>query len=141
MKLKIKRLHLDAKLPSYAHPWDAGLDICTTEETTILPGERKMLPTGLSFEIPEGYVGLVWDKSGLAKNHGITNLAGVIDSGFRGECMILSFNSGSEPHTFHKGDKVAQILIQSINHFEIEEIQELSQTSRGEGGWGSTGKQ
>lgn len=140
MQLKVKKLHPDAVIPSYAHPWDAGLDICTVEEITLAAGERKMIPTGLSYEIPEGFVGLVWDKSGLAKNHGITNLGGVIDAGFRGESFILCMNTGSEPYTFRKGDKVAQMLIQPVSIVEVSEVEELSDTTRGDGGWGSTGK-
>ncbi|MBU1727696.1 dUTP diphosphatase [Patescibacteria group bacterium] len=140
MILKVKKLREDAKLPEYAHHGDAGFDIYGMEHIEIKPGERKMIPTGLSFEVPEGHVMLVWDKSGLAKNFGLHNLAGVIDSGFRGEVNILIINHGSEVHVFEKHDKIAQALIQKVERVEFEEVDGLSETLRGGGGWGSTGK-
>ncbi len=139
MRIKVKKLHPDAKIPSYSHPGDAGFDVHACEEVVINPGERKMVGLGLVFEIPEGFVGLVWDKSGLAKNHGITSLAGVVDSGFRGESQVLLYNISNKPFVVEKGSKVAQILIKRIELAEFEEIDELTETSRGEGGWGSTG--
>ncbi|OHA92361.1 MAG: hypothetical protein A3J09_02745 [Candidatus Zambryskibacteria bacterium RIFCSPLOWO2_02_FULL_51_21] len=91
-------------------------------------------------EIPEGYVGLCWDKSGLSMNHGIKVLAGVIDSGFRGELVMAVINLGKEAYTFKKGDKVMQMLMQKVEQVEITEVNELSDSARGEKGFGSTGK-
>lgn len=126
--------------PSYAHPGDAGLDLYAREETRLLPGERKMIPTGLQFEVPEGYVGLVWDKSGLSMKNGLKTLGGVLDSGYRGELMVGMVNLSSEPYTFLRGHKVAQLLIQKIENPEIKVVAELGKTARGGGGFGSTGK-
>jgi dUTP pyrophosphatase len=140
MKIKIKKMRPDAKLPSYAHPGDAGMDLYSAETATIKPGERRKIPTGISVELPHGYVGLVWDKSGLAANHGVTNLAGVMDAGYRGEYIVTLINVGQEPYTIETGHKIAQLLIQRIEHPDIEEVSELSESSRGEGGFGSTGK-
>jgi dUTP pyrophosphatase len=139
MKIKVKKIHPEAKIPSYAHPGDAGFDVHACEDLVLNPGERKLVTTGLAFEIPDGFVALVWDKSGLAKNHGITNLAGVIDSGFRGESNVLLYNISDKPFTIEKGNKIAQILIKRVERAEFEEADELSDTSRGAGGWGSTG--
>lgn len=139
MKLRIKKLHPDAKVPSYAHPGDAGMDVFALESLTLAPGERGLVRTGISLEFPEGYVLLVWDKSGISIKHGITTLAGVIDSGFRGEIQIGVVNLGQEVYAFEKGAKVAQILVQPIVTAEIQEVEDLSETSRGEGGFGSTG--
>jgi len=139
LKVRFKRLHPDAKMPSYAHPGDAGLDMYTIEDRTLAPGEQAMLKTGIVMEIPEGYVGLVWDKSGLSTKHGLTTIAGVIDAGYRGELAIAIANVGNEPYTFTKGQKVAQVLIQKVEQATFEEANELSESSRGAGGFGSTG--
>lgn len=138
--LKIKKLYPDAIVPSYAHPGDAGMDIFSYETVTIKPGERKKIATGVAIELPEGYVSLVWDKSGLASNHGLTNLAGVIDAGYRGEYFITLLNIGAEAYTIEKGHKIAQILIQKVEHPEIKVVEKLSESARGVGGHGSTGK-
>ncbi|KND46733.1 MAG: Deoxyuridine 5'-triphosphate nucleotidohydrolase [Parcubacteria bacterium C7867-006] len=140
MILKVKRLESDAILPSYAHPGDAGLDIYSGEDLTLAPGESGKVKTGVSLEIQDGFVGLVWDKSGLSINHGIKTLGGVVDSGYRGEIMIGVINLGKESYTFEKGHKVAQMLIQKIERVEVIESDELNDTSRGVGGFGSTGK-
>lgn len=102
--------------------------------------ERFAVRTGISLEIPEGYVGLIWDKSGIAIKEGIKTLGGVIDAGYRGEILIGVINLGNKDYVFDVGHKVAQILIQKIENFEIIESQELSDTSRGQSGFGSTGK-
>lgn len=140
MELPIKKLHSDAKLPAFAHDTDAGMDLCTTEEITIAPGESAAFPTGLAFAIPVGYVGLIWDKSGVAIKRNVKTKAGVIDAGYRGEVMVGVFNIGTEPQTFEVGDKVAQMLIQKIEQPNIVEVNELDETARGEGAFGSTGK-
>src|SRR5438105_351525 len=109
MILKMKKLNPDAILPSYAHPGDAGLDIFSNETVTINPGEARKIKTGLSFEIPEGFVGLIWDKSGLAFNHRLKTLSGVIDSCYRGEVQASLINLGNEAYTVEKGHKVGQM--------------------------------
>jgi dUTP pyrophosphatase len=140
MKLKVKKVHPEAKLPNYAHPHDAGMDLFALEEVNIKPGETARIRSGIAIEIPEGYVGLCWDKSGLSMKNGIKVLAGVIDSGFRGELVMGVINLGKEEYVFEKGHKVMQMLIQPVEIVDIMESEELSDTSRGEGGFGSTGK-
>lgn len=139
MIVKIKKLSPDAIIPRYALPGDAGMDLFSIEDVTIDPGDRYPVATGLSIELPEGYVSLIWDKSGIALKKGITTMGGVIDYTYRGEYKILLLNTGKEPYEIKKGDKIAQLLIQSIITAEIEEADELSKTSRGDGGFGSTG--
>ena len=140
VKIKVKKLHPDALLPAYAHPGeDAGMDIYSLSDMIIKAGERALIPTGLSMEFPPGNVALVWDKSGLAAKNGLKTMAGVIEHSYRGEYKIVVFNTSKDDYEVKKGQKVAQLLIQPIHTAEIEEVQELSQTSRGEGGFGSTG--
>lgn len=138
--LKIKKLVEEAEVPFYAHDGDAGLDLYAIQDVSIAPGARAMVPTGIAMAIPKGYVGLVWDKSGLSMRNGLKTLGGVIDSGYRGEIMVGIANISNEEYTIEKGHKVAQMLIQKVEHAEIEEVAELDNTTRGEGGFGSTGK-
>ena len=140
MLLKVKKLHPDAKIPTYAHPGDAGMDIYSCEEVVLKPQEQVMIHTGIAMEIPDGYVGLVWDKSGLSTKHGLKTLAGVIDAGYRGEISIAMANVGNETYTFKKGEKIDQMPIQKVEQAEFAEVNELSLTSRGAGGFGSTGR-
>ncbi|PIN94394.1 dUTP diphosphatase [Candidatus Pacearchaeota archaeon CG10_big_fil_rev_8_21_14_0_10_31_9] len=140
MKLRIKKLHEDAILPSYAHPGDAGIDLFSREDYVLKAGERYTFNLGISVEIPEGYFGSVRDKSGLASKSGLTILAGVVDSSYRGEIGIVVLNTSNEDYKIDKGAKIAQMLIQPVHSCEIEEVQELSKTQRGTGGFGSTGK-
>jgi len=140
MELKIKKLHSDAKMPSYAHHGDAGFDLYAIESVTIPVGGRVLVGTGIAMEIPDGYVGLIWDKSGLAVNHGLKTLGGVIDAGYRGEIKVGVVNLSDEDYTITVGHKVAQMLIQKVEHAEIKEVTELSDTARGHKGFGSTGK-
>jgi dUTP pyrophosphatase len=140
LTVKIKKIHSDAILPSYAHNGDAGLDLFSNEETEILPQERKLIGTGLSMEFSEGYVALIWDKSGVAYNNGIKVMGGVIEHTYRGEYKVLLYNTSKEKYKIKKGQKIAQLLIQPIVTAEIKEVKELSETKRGEGGFGSTGK-
>lgn len=140
VELKIKKLHKDAVLPTYGHRGDAGFDLYTVEDVEVKPGERKQVPTGLAMEIPGECVGLVWDKSGLSHKEGIKTLGGVIDSGYRGEVKIGVINLSDKPYTFEKGHKVAQMIIQERIYADVLEVEELSVTERGEGGFGSTGK-
>lgn len=140
MILKVKKLTPDAVLPSYAHPGDAGMDLYANETVTLKPGEIRKIKSGISVEIPDGYVGLYWDKSGLSNNHGIKVMGGVADSGYRGELMLGVINLGEKEYTFEKGHKVLQMLIQKVERPEIVEVDQLTDTSRGLGGFGSTGK-
>lgn len=140
MKLKIQKINSEAIIPNYANEDDAGLDLHSAENFILKPGERRAIETGIKMEIPEGYVGLVWDKSGIAANNGIKTMAGVIDSGYRGEIKIVLINLSNQDFEIKKGQKIAQMLIQKIEHPEIEIVEFLSKSDRGEGGFGSTGK-
>jgi len=140
MKIKVQKIG-NIKIPNYAHQRDAGLDIYSAEENyNLKAGERKGFLTSIKMEIPDGYVGLVWDKSGLASKYGIKTMAGVIDSTYRGEIIIILINLGSENYLVEKNTKIAQILIQKIEQVEIEEVENLENTERGDEGFGSTGK-
>jgi len=140
MKLKVLKLDPRAKLPAYAHVGDAGLDFFALEKTIIEPGEYLAVKTGVSVEIPQGYVGLFWDKSGLSIKHGLKLLGGVIDAGYRGEILIGIINLSKTEYILEAGHKVAQMLIQKVEFMEIAEVQELADSSRGDKGFGSTGK-
>lgn len=139
MELRIKKLHPAATTPSFAHDDDAGMDIFAAEEVTIEPGARVQVRTGIAMAIPVGYVGLIWDKSGISHKRGIKVLGGVVDAGYRGEILIGLINLSSEPQTFAVGDKLAQILIQEIERPEVTLVDELDETARGSGAFGSTG--
>lgn len=139
MELKVKRIHKDAKLPLYQHQGDAGLDLFSMMDYVLAPGEVKPIPTGIKVAVPEGHVGLVWDKSGISLQ-GVHRLAGVVDSGYRGEVRVVLVNFGGEPFVIEKGMKIAQFLIQSVAEVKVVDVDELEDTSRGEGGFGSTGK-
>ena len=139
MELKIQRIHEDAKLPLYQHKGDAGLDIFSSIDCVIKAGEIKPVPTGIKMAVPEGYVGLVWDKSGISLK-GVHRLAGVIDSGYRGEVRVVMVNFGDEPFVIEKGMKIAQLLVQPVTEMKVIEAEELEGTSRGDKGFGSTGK-
>jgi dUTP pyrophosphatase len=139
MKLRIKRINSEAKLPLYQHSGDAGLDLFSAVGAVIAAGEVKAIPTGIKMSIPEGYVGLIWDKSGLSLR-GAHRLAGVVDAGYRGEVRVVMANLSREPFAIQKGMKIAQMLIQPVVTVEIVEAEELDDTSRGEGGFGSTGR-
>ena len=137
--VKVKKLNPEAMLPNYAHEGDAGLDFYSCEDTIIYPNERKLVSTGISMEFPKGYVALVWDKSGIASKKGVETMAGVIDCHYRGEIKILLHNNDKEPYEIKKSQKIAQILIQPVERVNIIEVNELTSTQRGEGGFGSTG--
>ncbi len=139
MNLKIKKLNTGAILPTRAHHDDAGLDLYSIEEIKIASGERVVIATGLAFAVPSGYVGLVWDKSGVALNLGLTCLAGVLDAQYRGELKIVVLNVGPETVEIKSGQKVAQLLIQKIELPEVVEVDDLTVTDRDGGGFGSTG--
>jgi dUTP pyrophosphatase len=138
MELKIKRIHPAAKLPGYGHPGDAGLDLYAAVDHVLAPASVYAVPTGIKMAIPPGYVGLVWDKSGISLK-GVHRLAGVVDAGYRGEVQVVMVNLGREPFAIKPGMKIAQMLIQPVMSVSVVETEELDDTSRGEGGFGSTG--
>lgn len=138
--LKIKKIHPDAKVPTYAHPGDAGMDLYALAKTVIRPRQRVLIPTGLAFQLPKGTVGLIWDKSGLSTKYGVKVLAGVLDEGYRGELLVALTNLGSTSVTFQAGDKVAQMLIQQVHQPKISVVAELTATVRGAKGFGSSGR-
>jgi dUTP pyrophosphatase len=140
MEIKVKKLDPEAKLPVYAMPGDAGMDLFSLADITIAPGERVQVRTGIALELPSGTVGLVWDKSGLSHKHGLKTLGGVLDAGYRGELLVGVVNLSGEPYKLEKGHKVAQMLIQEVAQPELVEVSELAASERGEGGFGSTGK-
>jgi dUTP pyrophosphatase len=138
--VKINKIHPDAKVPFFAHPGDAAVDLFVVEPVELAPGDRKSIPVGIALEIPDGYVGLIWDKSGLSHKSGLKTFGGVIDSGYRGEICVGIMNLSDKHFKFEKGHKIAQMLIQKVERVEFVESAELSDTSRGTGGFGSTGK-
>lgn len=140
MELKIKKLDKNVKLPSYAHPGDAGMDLYSNEDYLLGKGERHLFRLGFATEFDEDYTGLVKDKSGLASKAGLTVLAGVIDAGYRGEWGVVLLNTGEKPYQIKKGDKIAQVLFCKVEKVEVKETDNLSTHQRGEGGFGSTGR-
>ena len=139
-KIKVVRVHDEARLPKYAHKGDAAFDLFSVESVIFRSGVTHSVSTGIKMEIPDGYVGLIWDKSGLAIQPGLKVLGGVIDSGYRGEVMVGMTNLGNDEYSLERGEKVAQMIIQKVEQSVIREVKELSDTKRGEGGFGSTGK-
>ncbi|MEI6478847.1 MAG: dUTP diphosphatase [bacterium] len=139
MKIKIKRLNPEAKLPTYAHPGDVGLDLYALEEKTIQPGEHFRFWNGFALEFPEGFAAIVKDKSSISKA-GLHTMGGVFDAGYRGEYNVHLVNLSDQPYTIEKGHKVAQLVIFPVTIALLEEVDELSDSSRGTGGFGSTGK-
>ncbi|MFC1705023.1 dUTP diphosphatase [Nanoarchaeota archaeon] len=141
MKLKIQKVVDDVKVPSYAHPGDAGMDLYAAEECVLKPGERKLINTGIKIGLPVGYEAQVRPKSGLALKHGISivNTPGTVDAGYRGLVGVIAINHGTEEFKVEKNQKIAQMVINKIEAADIEEVPELDDTTRGEGGFGSTG--
>jgi dUTP pyrophosphatase len=141
MILKVKKLTEDAILPHYAHPGDAGADLFANVNLEIAPGESAMVKTGISIELPPSTEAQVRPRSGLAAKKQITvlNTPGTIDEGYRGEVGVILINHSKEVFTIEKGMKIAQMVVKPVITVEVEEADELSDTSRGEGGFGSTG--
>ena len=139
MKVKFLKIMDGAIIPFYAHKGDAGLDIFSAENVMLGAGERKRVKTGIKIELPKGCVGLVWDKSGIALNEGVKIMGGVIDSGYRGEILIVLVNLGKNSYGIKRGQKIAQLLIQKIEEAEIEIVDIIGETNRGADGFGSTG--
>ena len=142
-RVLVRRLDPDVPLPVYAHDGDAGADLVTTTDVTIAPGERVVLGTGLAVALPDGYVGLVTPRSGLAARHGLgmVNSPGVLDAGYRGEIRLTLVNHDPlEPVALRRGDRVAQLVIQRVARAAFVEVDELPTSARGAGGHGSTGR-
>jgi len=141
--LKVKMLREGVTLPKYQTDHSAGLDLCACidRDIILMPGERVLVPTGVSIELPDGYEAQVRPRSGLAINHGVTvlNSPGTIDPDYRGEVKVILINLGKEPFVIKNGMRIAQMVISKFERVEVEVVEELSQTRRGEGGFGSTG--
>ncbi len=138
MELRVKRIHPEAKIPVYGHPGDAGLDLFSVVDHELAPGEVFAVPTGIQVAVPVGHVGLVWDKSGISLRS-VHRLAGVVDSGYRGEVQVVMINLGAAVFVVRKGMKIAQMLIQPVAAVSVIDCEALDGTTRGEGGFGSTG--
>ncbi|CAA9314154.1 MAG: Deoxyuridine 5'-triphosphate nucleotidohydrolase [uncultured Nocardioidaceae bacterium] len=142
VEVQVRRLSTAVPLPAYAHPGDAGADLCTTVDVRLEPGERALVPTGIAIALPEGYVGLVHPRSGLAARCGlsIVNAPGTVDAGYRGEVKVLLVNlDPSRPVVLSRGDRIAQLVLQRVEHGVFTEVEALADSVRGEGGHGSTG--
>ena len=142
VEVPLRRLSEHAVVPAYAHPGDAGADLCTTVDVHLRPGERALVPTGLAVALPEGHVALVHPRSGLAARCGlsIVNTPGTVDSGYRGEIRVLLINlDPREDVVLHRGDRVAQLVVQPVVRAQFVEVESLPESSRGAGGYGSTG--
>ena len=143
MTLRFRRLSEAARPPAQAHEGDAGYDLHAAEAATIGPGERASVGTGIAVAIPDGQAGLVLPRSGLAARHGISvvNAPGLIDSGYRGELRVLLLNTDTdEAFTVQPGDRIAQLLLVAVETHDLLEVEELDETVRGAGGFGSTGR-
>ena len=142
VRIPVTRLDPGLPLPSYAHPGDAGADLHAAVETRLEPGERALVPTGIALALPEGYVGLVHPRSGLAARHGISivNAPGTIDAGYRGEVQVCLVNTDRrEPFVVRRGDRIAQLVVQRCETATFVETDDLGGSVRGDGGYGSTG--
>jgi dUTP pyrophosphatase len=139
MQIKVKKLKEGAKLPKYAHPGDVGMDLYSLEDKVIKPGESYIFFHGFALEFPAGFAAIVKDKGSISKA-GLHTMGGVFDAGYRGEYNTLLVNLSKKPYTVEKGDKVAQLLIYPVAIAKLKEVKELSNSSRGEGRFGSTGK-
>ncbi len=143
MKIQIKRLNQKAILPKYQHgsQEDAGMDLCSSEDGILKVGEYRIFKTGIAISLPSGYMAKVAPRSGLALKHGITvlNAEGTIDPGYRGELGILLINHGQEDYQINIGDRIAQLIIEKYEDIEWDEVEELSDSQRGTGGYGHTG--
>jgi dUTP pyrophosphatase len=139
----VRRLDPDVPLPTYAHPGDAGVDLVTTVDAVVAPGERVLLPTGIAIALPEGYAAFVHPRSGLAVRHGVSlvNAPGTVDAGYRGEIKVSVINHDPrEPVTLRRGDRIAQLVVQRVEHAVFHEVETLPGSDRGEGGFGSSGR-
>jgi len=143
LEITVQKLNDEAKIPSYAHEGDAGVDLYANGNFNLRPGERALIPTGLKLAIPHGYEGQVRPKSGLALKHGITvlNTPGTVDAPYRGEVGVIVINHDPDTaYEIKKGEKIAQMVFNKVEYAVFTEAKELASTTRGEGGYGSTGK-
>ncbi|HSE07220.1 MAG TPA: dUTP diphosphatase [Nocardioidaceae bacterium] len=142
VEILIRRLDASVPLPSYAHPGDAGADLATTVDVHLEPGERAMVPTGISIALPDGYAAFVHPRSGLAARCGISivNAPGTVDAGYRGEVKVMLVNlDPSLPVSLSRGDRIAQLVVQRVERARFVEVERLPGSDRGDGGYGSTG--
>lgn len=140
MKVKILKVNENAIIPKYATPGDAGMDLYSIEDYILKPGERKLFPIGIKMEFSKNYYTRIAPKSGLALKYGVDVLAGVIDSGYRGEYGVMLINHSKEDFKVDKGMKIAQVIFEKIGRANLVEVKELKDTKRHEGGFGHTGK-
>ena len=144
LELPVLRLDPDLPLPAYARPGDAGIDLLARDDVELAPrGGRALVPTGIAIALPEGYAGFVQPRSGLALKHGVTclNTPGLIDSGYRGELKVLLVNTDpTEAFLVARGERIAQLVVQAVEHVALVEVEALDDSHRGEGGFGSTGR-
>ena len=142
VEVLVTRLDPDLPLPSYGHPGDAGLDLHSRIDVVLAPGERALIPTGIAIALPAGYAGFVHPRSGLAIKHGVglVNGPGTIDAGYRGEVSVILINlDPTVAVRVSRGDRIAQLVVQRVEHARLIEVAELPGSHRGEGGFGSTG--
>lgn len=139
MIIKFKKTHPKAKIPAYALPGDAGMDLFSVEDKVIKTNKIEEIHTGINIELPKNTVGLVWDKGSTARR-GLKTMGGVFDENYRGELIILATNVKKEDYVVETGDKIAQLLVQKIEHPSVKVVEKLSETNRGKGRLGSTGK-
>lgn len=142
LPVALRRLDPDLPAPAYAHEGDAGADLRTAVDVTLAPGERALVPTGVAIALPPGHVGLVHPRSGLAHRHGLSvvNTPGTVDAGYRGEIKVLLINHDpAEPVVLRRGDRIAQLVVQRVERARFVEVESLDETTRGSGGYGSTG--
>ncbi len=139
--LLVRRLREEANLPAYAHPGDAGMDLCAVDPIVIEPGTSALVPTGIAVALPPGMEAQVRPRSGIALSHGVTvlNTPGTIDEGYRGEVGVILINHGRERFQVDAGMRIAQLVVQRVQRVRIQEAESLDATRRGEGGFGSTG--
>jgi dUTP pyrophosphatase len=141
--LPVRRLDPDLPLPAYAHPGDAGADLCAAAEVVLPPGGRATVGTGVAIAVPDGHAAFVHPRSGLASRHGVTlvNAPGTVDAGYRGEVRVVLLNTDpTQPFTVRRGDRIAQLVVQPVTRVRFLEVADLPPTPRGEGGFGSTGR-
>ncbi len=138
-KIEVKKLSQEAQLPTRAHADDAGMDLYALEDVVLKPGEGRLAKTGVALAIPVGFVGMIADRSSMAKK-GVKTAGGIIDAGYRGEIMVVVWNISHEELRINRGERVAQMLFMPIATPAVTEVSELSESKRGAGGFGSTGR-
>ncbi|WP_369699544.1 dUTP diphosphatase [Nesterenkonia sp. Act20] len=143
ISVPVRQLDPGLSLPLYSHPGDAGADLLSAEQFTLAPGERRLVPTGIALALPQGWVGLVHPRSGLAVRHGVTvlNAPGTVDAGYRGELKVCLLNTDRhETVHFERGDRIAQLVLQQVDQADFMPVADLDASERGAGGFGSTGR-